>query len=171
MAEAARTWAVAALVPAVAVGSCSLYEAGPPAVANAAFLPYAALLLLAPALVHPWLRSHGVAVAPAAAASLSLAVGWLAKELWAVSAVYPIAETLFFALNPVPLGLLLASTFQIAVAELWIRSRSGAPRRGPAAVVGAILLLGALVAVAARGSGGREIFYAYVALHAHLFGR
>ncbi len=167
----ARGWIAAAAVPGVAVASCAAYDAAPPPVADVAILPYAALLLLAPAFVHPWLRAHGVSLAASAGAALALCLGWIAKELWAISAVYSPGETLFYALNPVPLGLFTASVFQIAVAELCLRQRRSLPLRGPALVVAAILLLGLGVALAARGSGGREIFYGYVALHARLFPR
>ena len=77
----ARVWAPALLVPGIAAASCAGYDAAPPAVANVAILPYGALLLVGPALVHPWLRAHGVSLVVSAAASLALCLGWIAKEL------------------------------------------------------------------------------------------
>jgi hypothetical protein len=165
-----RLFAPPALVLAVAVGSCAAYDVAPPAVANVVILPYAACLLLAPALLFPWLRLRGAGAGPATAGALVVQAAWLGKELWALSAVFPPGETLFYALGPVPLGLLALALFQIAVAELWLRRRAGRPARGPALALTALLILGGIAAWAARGNGGREIFYGYVALHARLFG-
>lgn len=169
-ARPARLWAAPALVLAVAAGSCAAYDAAPPAVADVVILPYAACLLLAPAWLFPWLRLRGAGLGGAAAGALVVFAAWLAKELWALSAVYSVGETLFYALGPVPLGLLAMALFQMAVAELVLRRRAGRPAAGPALAVTALLVAGGLVAWLARGSGGREIFYGYVALHARLFG-
>lgn len=166
----ARLWTAPALLLGVAVASCAVYDAAPPAVADVAILPYAACLVLAPAFLYPWLSRRGAGAGVAAAGSLLLFAAWLAKELWQVSAAHPPLESLFYALDPVCLGLLAAGVLQMALAELVLRRRRGAPARGPALLAAAILLLGAGVGLAARGSGGREIFYAYVALCARLFG-
>jgi hypothetical protein len=166
----ARLWTAPLLLLGVAVASCAVYDRAPPAVANFAILPYATCLVLAPALLYPWLRRRGAGKGTAAAGSLVMLAAWLAKELWQVSAAFPPLDSLFYALNPVCLGLLVAALLQMALAELVLRWRRGAPARGPALLAAAILLLASGVGLAARGSGGREIFYAYVALYARLFG-
>lgn len=170
MPERGRLWAAPALALAAAALSCGVYDLAPVRIANVAILVYAVCLVLAPAGLYPWLRSRGAGSIAAGAGALVVLAAWLAKELVAVSATYPLPETLFYALNPVCAGLFVFALLQMALAELVLRRRRGRPLRGPALLVAAILFAAAALAVAARGNGGRELFYAYAALHARLFG-
>jgi hypothetical protein len=169
----ARFWLAPALVLGVAATSFALYQTAPPAVANVVIFPYAASLVLGASLVYPWLRGAGASGSRAVAASLLVPVLWLLKEGYRVTAVFSVGEAVYYAFNPISLGLFTAAAVQMALAELLLRrARSGRFEwaSGPAAVLAAILALGLVFAVAARGSGGREIFYAYIALYRHLFG-
>ncbi len=164
------TWLAPALVLATSIGACSLYDTTGPPLADAALLVYAICLVLTPALLFAWLRARGASLAAAAVAAPCVAVAWVAKEFWELSAVFSAGETLYYFFNPVSLGLFATCAFQMASAELVARRRAGRPLRGPALVLAGILALGGATALAARGSGGRELFYAYVSLHARLFG-
>jgi hypothetical protein len=169
----ARIWLAPALVLGLAAMSFALYQTASPAVASVAIVPYAASLLLGPSLVYPWLRGAGASGGRAVAASLLVPALWLLKEGYRVTAVFSIREAVYYAFNPISLGLFAAAAVQMALAEL-LRRRAHSGRlewaSGPAAVLAAILVLGLVFAVAARGSGGREVFYAYIALYRHLFG-
>jgi len=59
---------------------------------------------------------------------------------------------------------------QMAVAELALARARHTRARGPLAVLAAVAALAAAAAWVGHDNGGREIFYAYVALHGRLFG-
>jgi hypothetical protein len=170
--ERARRWAAPVLLAALAAASWSVYRAAPGRVADVAAVPYALALGLGPGLAWAGVRARGGA-ARAAAAGAGLVPGlWLAKELWRTSAVHPLAETLFYALNPVCLGYLALVLLECALAELALRrlrEGRGAPMRGPASLAGALLAAGAALAWLLRDDRAPVVFYAYVDLYRAIF--
>jgi hypothetical protein len=175
MAEAgsARLWPAPALVLAVTVTSFTLYNNAPPAAANRLIVPYLGSLVLGPSLVYPWSRWRGAGAGRAALAALLVPFLWLVKEVHRVSEVFSLGEGLYYALNPLALGLFAAAALQMALTELlWRRARL---RRwdlvsAPGLTLAAILLLAGSFAMATRGSGARAVFYAYIAVYRRLFG-
>ena len=151
---------------AVAAASFALYRTAPRAVAEAAIVSYAACLVLGASWVYPRLRRDGASIRAAVAASLLLPVAWLLKEALRVTAVFTPAETLYYALNPISLGVFTAAACQMAAWELAV----GSARRGPLLVLGVVLAAAGILALMAADSGGREIFYGYIAGYRLLFG-
>lgn len=166
-------WTAPAALALLALASHQLYETAPRALAEVAFVPYAAALVFGPAIVYPTLRSRGARVRLAVAGSLLVPFLWLAKECHRVWTVFGLGSALYYALNPLAVGLLVACTLQMAVAELALRRRREGRLRlggGPAVALGAVALFGAGVGGAAWRWGPDTIFYAYVALYRYLFG-
>lgn len=172
MPETGGAWRVPLAVAGIAALCWILYQTAPPAIAGWAIFPYAACLVLGPSLVYPALRRRGVPAARAVAGGLALPLLWLAKEGYRVTAVFSPAEALYYSLSPISLGLFGAAAAQMAVAELVIaRRRSGRWRLagGAGATLAALALLAAAAGAVGRESGGREIFYGYIALYRILF--
>ncbi len=147
-------------------------DLAPAPVAGGAMLPYAAVLLLGAAVVHPAMRRRGASVACAAAGALLMPTLWVAKECWAMGRLYTPAEAFYYAFNPVALGVLAVATVQISAAELILRRRRAGRwsfRNGAGLTLAAITLAAALVAVVAWRSGPTAVFWTYVAMHRRLF--
>lgn len=160
------------IVPLVGSLSWAGYQLAPPALAELVIAPYAVCLLLGAALVYPAARAHGAGPRAGIAWGLVLPLLWLAKEFYRVTAVFSPGETLYYALNPISLGVFAAAATEMALAELIItRRRTGDWRLagGAGLTLMGIALLALAVAVVGRESGGREIFYAYIALYRALF--
>jgi hypothetical protein len=159
-------WRAPGALLAVAAASFAVYQTAGRAVAEIAIVPYAACLVLGASWVYPRLRRRGAGIRAAVAASLLLPFVWLAKEAVRVSAVFGPAETLYYAFNPISLGVFSAAALQMAVWELAV----GQARRGPLVVLG-VLAAAALASYGiAADSGGRELFYGYIAGYRWLFG-
>lgn len=168
-----RAWLPPALLLALAAGSFCLYQLAPPGVAAHAIYPYAACLALGPYLVYSWMRRRGASPAAAAAGTAVVPVAWLVKEGYRITGVFGIADALYYALNPLALGIYLATLFQLALWEIALRrpwSATGRRARGPLVLLAGVLLCGAALGLAAYESGGSEIFYTFVAIHARLLG-
>jgi hypothetical protein len=169
----APAWVAPAAVVVVAGASFAAYQTAPPAVANAVAIVYAASLVLGPACVYPWTRRRGAAPAVAAALSLAVPLLWLGKECWAVGGVFGPAEALYYAANPLALGLIVGAGLQMALAELLLR-RADSGRwqlaNGAGLVLAAIALLAGAYGVAAARYDPTVIFWAYIALYRRLFG-
>jgi hypothetical protein len=153
-------------------GAWLLYQHGTPALAERVLFVYAGCLLLGPSLVYGILRGAGSSPGRSTAIALAVPVLWLAKELWRVSAAHPWLEALYYALNPISLGVFCAAGVPMALLEIALRRwREGAWRLGgwPGATLAGFLLLAGAAAAVGRDSGGRDIFYAYVALYRVLF--
>lgn len=167
-----RGWLPPLLVLALAAGSWAAYQRGPRAVAEIAIFPYAASLVLGPSLVYPWLRRAGAGTGRAVAASLIVPALWLLKECYRVAGVFSTAEALYYASNPLSLGLLTGCALQMALGELCLeRARGGRWRlaSGAGLVVAAVLVLAGAFVLVAGDSGGRDLFYAWIALYRRLF--
>jgi hypothetical protein len=164
-----------AVVPAVyglAVGSWWLYNHASAAVANRVIFVYAACLLAGPGIVYAVLRRADASSRRSALWALGVPMLWLAKEIHRVSAVHPFLESLYYGLNPFSLGVFCAAAVPTALIEIGLRRRrAGAWRLGgwPGVTLAIFVLLAAAAAAVGHGSGGREIFYAYVRLHRFLF--
>jgi len=157
-----------------ALGVCAwlLYQHGSPEVADRVIFAYAAVLLVGPGLVYAVLRCDGASSRRSALVALGIPGLWLAKELWRTSAVHPLAETLYYALNPIALGVYSAALVPMALVEVGLRRRcEGVWRPGgwPGAVLAAFALLAAAAAAVGANSGGRQIFYDYVAVYRAIF--
>ncbi|UCE87587.1 MAG: hypothetical protein JSU66_07695, partial [Deltaproteobacteria bacterium] len=123
--------------------------------------------------VDPWSRWKRASIGAAVAASLVVPILWLAKEGYRMTAVFSVPEAVDYAANPLSLGLFGAAALQMAAAERFVRrARTGrwGSSGGPTFTLVAILALGIAAGVMTRGSGGREIFYVYIALDRTLFG-
>lgn len=168
-----RPWRAPALLVLLAVTTWALYQSAAPWVANFSVFPYALSLVLGPSFVYPLMRRDGASMRLAVAGCCGVPLLWLAKEIWRVTGVFSAGEAAYYALNPLALGLYTALAFQIALWELLLRRRRSGRWQlasGPALTLLAILLLAGTFALAARGSGGREVFYAYIEGYRLLFG-
>jgi len=151
---------------ALAAASFAVYQTAPRTLAELAILPYAACLVLGASFVYPWLRRRGASAGRCVAASLLVPGAWLVKEAVRVSAVFGPGETLYYAFNPISLGVLGAAAFQMAGWELAV----GSARRGPFVTLAALLGSAVAVGIATGDSGGRDFFYGYIAVYRKLFG-
>jgi len=168
-----RRWPAPAGALLAAAACFALYERAPRAVAEGAIVPYAALLALAPAFVYPWLRRRGARPGPAAAGALAVYAAWLVKEGLRVGRLYGLGGALYYAANPLSVGILLFLSLQMAGAEL-VRRRLATGRWRPLGGAGVVLagvaaVVGAMAAVAAT-SDPSNLFYAYIDLYARLLG-
>lgn len=169
----ASPWLPPVLLLAVAAASWILYDRGPPDVARRVIVLYAASLVAGPSLVYPWMRARGASTGTAVAGALVVPFAWIAKEGYRITAVFTFWEAVYYALNPLALGLYLGVAAQISLWELaWRRPWSEGWRSatGPAVGLGAVALVAGALVLAGRESGGAEIFYTYVAIHGRLFG-
>jgi hypothetical protein len=162
------------LVLAGIVGlSFAAYNTAPPAVANVVVFVYAGSLVLGPSVIYPWLRGGGASAGRAAVGSLFVPLLWIVKECLAVSRVFGFAESLYYAFNPLALGLMFAAALQMSVAELLARRRRHGRwevRNGaglPLVVLGVVAASFALVAVREDPS---YVFWVYIEIYRRLFG-
>jgi hypothetical protein len=172
--SARRAWLPPALLLGAAAASWVAYNHSAPALAHRVVPVYAACLVAGPSLVYPWMRAWGASAAAAGAGAWLVPCAWLVKEGWRITAVFSVPEAVYYAFNPLALGLYVAVLFQIGVWELVMRrpwNRGWRLARGPALALLALLGLSAALSLLGRGSGGSEVFYAYSALHARLFDR
>lgn len=149
-----------------------LYNHTQPPMADAMGVAYAAYLLAGPSVIYVAARRAGAPARRSLLLTLGVPLLWLAKELWRVTAVHPVAEALYYALNPVSLGVFSVALVPAAAIEIGLRRRrTGAWRPGgwPGLTLAAFVLLAASAAVAGHGNGGRELFYAYIRLYRFLF--
>jgi hypothetical protein len=163
---------LAGLVVALGGAAWAAFNLAPPAVADVAIVPYAVILLLGPVFVYSRSRRAGSAGRGALALAMIVPVLWLAKELWRVSGVFPIAQTAYYAFSPISMGVFCAAAGSIAIAEIVLRRAGGEGLRlrgAPGVTLGVILLLAIGAAAVGYESGGREIFYGYIALYGKLF--
>jgi hypothetical protein len=168
----APAWTAPAVAIAIAVASFGTFQLARPAIADLVGPLYGASLVLSAGFVYPWSRRRGLQPAGAAAAGLAVPLLWVAKECWAVGRVFSIAEALYYAFNPLALGVLVAAALQMAVAELWLR-RSATGRwqiaNGAGLTIAVIAILAGAYGVVAARSDPTRIFWAYIALYRWLF--
>lgn len=167
-----RGWLAPLGVLVVALAGFGIYNHAPPAVADVAIFPYAIALVLGPAVVYPALRVRGAPAGRAGAAALFVPLLWLVKECVRVSAVHGVAESVYYAFNPLCLGLFVGAALQMAIAELVLRRvRNGRWRLGgaPGWVIGGVAALAGAFAAVAVHDGPDVVFYAYIALYRWLF--
>jgi hypothetical protein len=155
---------------AVVAGSYAVSRTAPPTVAQGSLVPYSLGLLLGPSLVYPWLRRRDASQGGALLGALLVPALWLLKECRRVAAVHGVAQSLYYVLNPLCVGVLAFAALQMAVAEIWLRRGTGRSMWGPLAVVGGFAAMALSSFLFARAYGAQSIFYAYVALHARIFG-
>jgi len=151
----------------------ALYNHASRAVAEVAILPYAASLGLAPAFLYPWLRSRGAGAGATIAGSLCVYLAWLVKEGVRIERLYGLGGAVYYALNPLSLGICLLLVLEMAVAEILVRRRREGRWRfggGPAWALAAVGGVGGAMAGVALGSAPQELFYTYVAGYELLFG-
>ena len=165
-----RAWAVPLGVNALAVGAWWTYNHAGRTLAEIAIVPYALCLVLGATPVYAALRSRRGA-ATAASAALVLPLLWLVKEMQRVAAVFGPGPALYYALNPLSVGLFCGVALQLAGVELVRRRRRGEGGLGgwPGVVLGGIALLALGAWLVGRDSGGRDLFYGYVAVYRALF--
>jgi hypothetical protein len=167
-----RLWLAPTVAIGIAVFSWTLYSHAGSSVANAAFFPYAAILLLGPGVVYTCVRRGGETPRTALGFALAIPALWYAKEFYRLTGVFSVGEALYYALSPISLGVFGAAALQVALAELLeLRRRSGRwqPARAPLLTLGVIAALGLGAAIVGHDSGGRDVFYGYIALYRILF--
>lgn len=160
------SWRVPLLLLAATCACWLVYNLAPPRLAELALPPYAAGLVLGPSLVYPILRRRDASARRAVLAALVVPAAWLLKEGWRITAVFSVPEAFYYAFNPLSLGLFTAAAFQMAAWELFV----GRARRAPLTVLAVVALLAGGFGIATHDSGGREAFYAYIAIYRWLFG-
>lgn len=164
----------AALVIVLAVWAVSLalYDLAPASVAAVAIVPYCVSLVLGPSFVYPTMRRRGSGVALSTVAAAAVPALWMAKECWEMSRVYTVGEALYYALNPIALGLYWAIAVQISVTELLLqrRSRRRVLRNGAGLTLGVAGVVAAAVVLVMYTYDPTVIFWTYVGIHRWLFG-
>jgi hypothetical protein len=132
---------------------------------------YAVCLLAGPCLTYAALRRTDGDAGRAAAFALGIPLLWLAKELHRVTGVHPPLESLYYALNPVSVGVFGAAVVPMALVEVARRRGRGVRRLAgwPGVTLGVFVALAVAAAIVGHDNGGREIFYGYVALYRWLF--
>lgn len=145
----------------------------PRMIAEGALMAHAAVLVGGAAVVYPTMRRRAASIGASVCGALLVPTLWIAKEVVAMRRLYTLGEALFYALNPVALGLLTAAALEMAIAELAIRRR---PTGRWQLANGAALTL-SVIAVATAGMtcvilryGTTIVFWSYVGLHRWLFG-
>ncbi len=149
--------------------SWAVYQSAPPRIAELAIVPYTACLIFGAGLAYPAARRAGAGTAGALLAGLAIPTLWLGKEMVRVTAVFPAGQALYYALNPLSVGIFVAAWSQMAVAELCLQRRSGARAGWPVAVLLGVAALAAAAWVVGHDSGGRDLFYGYIAGYRRLF--
>jgi hypothetical protein len=168
-----RRWSAPVGALLLAAASLLVYDRAPPAVAEVAIVPYALALTLAPSFIYPWLRRHGVGTCAATGGALCVFAAWLVKEGHRVQKLYGLAGAVFYAFNPLAVGIALLLVFQIAVAELLLRRRRCGRfelASGPGLALAIVLVIGGSMGALAATGDGSELFYHYVHLYARLLG-
>ena len=171
-AASARAWQPTLAVLAVALAAGALGRGAPLAVANVGMVVFGITLVLGPSIVYPLVRRTGLPAAGATAWALVLPLIWVAKECIATARVHGAAAGLFYAGNPVAVGLLVGAACQASAWELGLRRvaegrwRFANPAGG---VLVTVLVMGALIGFLTHADGGRAVFYWYMALYRHLF--
>jgi hypothetical protein len=168
MLERPRLWTPPALCVALAAGAFTVMRTAPPAIAGGSALVYAACLVFGPGVVYVVLRRRGAPARRAVAGALLVALLWLAKECWAIWNVFGWREAVYYAVNPLALGLLTAAALQMALAEILLRrarERRWQVVNGAGAVVLAVALLAAAYASVALRHDASYIFWVYVSIH------
>lgn len=150
----------------------ALAVAAPPAIAEGALVGHFAVLVGGAALVYPRMRSRAAGVGASVLGAFLVPTLWITKETCAMHRLYTLGEALFYALNPVALGILTAAAVEMAVAELVVRRR----RTGHWQLANGAGLALTMIAVAAAGvgyvivrHGPTIVFWSYVGLHRRLF--
>jgi hypothetical protein len=171
MAEGRGRAAGVVAVYGLGVLSWWLYQHRSPAVAGRVIVVYTACLLAGPCLIYAALRRRDGGAGRAAAFALGVPLLWLAKELYRVTGVHPPLESLYYALNPISVGVFCAALVPMALVEVARRPGPGARRLAgwPGVTLGVFAALAVGAAAVGHDNGGREIFYGYVALYRWLF--
>ena len=170
-----RLWLPPVLVLVVTGASWWIFNHSSRAVAERIIAVYFVSLVFGPSVVYPWMRARGASGRVALLGALVVPFAWLVKEGYRITANFSVAESFYYALNPMAHGLYMGIAVQLALWEIAIR-RKRAGRWQLRQLGGAPAI--ALVAVAAyimftrwvtSTYGAAEVFYSYVALHARLF--
>ncbi|GIW42547.1 MAG: hypothetical protein KatS3mg076_3124 [Candidatus Binatia bacterium] len=157
----------------IAAASFVAYNLSPPWLANRVVFVYAATLVLGPSFVYPWARARGRSGPESVAWAFLVPAAWVAKECLHVGLYFPPPEALYYALNPLVMGLFTAAAVQIAASELlWRRFRRGRWEWAPVPVgtLLAVAVASAAYAFVARRHGVTAIFYLYIEGYRRLFG-
>jgi len=166
-------WVAPLILLALAAASFVAYNTATSTAADEYIYVYALSLLVGPACVWLWMRNRDASMLQALLGCLLVPVAWVLKECVAVGQFFSPAEALYYAFNPLVVGLFAAVALQVAVGEVLLRRvRTGRWQilGGPGLVIGVILLLAATYAVTARTYGVTAAYYAYIAGYRALFG-
>jgi len=124
-----------------------------------------AAIVFGPLLVYPMANFRGAAISERILACLITPFFWNAKEVVRVAEYFTVAESLYYGLNPLFLGVLAAVLFQIGLAEMACRRRLkkrnelSAPAFSPAAAIAIAL---GLIAVFVFNLWGMGVHWWYV---------
>ena len=167
-----RFWSSPFVLAVVAILSLIAYNTAPPSIANFVIFLYAGSVVLAPSIVYPWLRHTGRTVGKAIAGSLFVPLLWVAKECFLMSPLFSAGESLYYAFNPLALGLFFAAALQMAVSELGLqRLRLGSwdLRNGAGLTLLLLFALAGSYAMIAWREDPSYIFWVYIDIHRRLF--
>ena len=135
---------------------------------------YAGGIVLGPPLAFAWQRARGGRGSTAALAAAAIPAAWMAKECYETALVFGAAPALYYAFNPIHVGLVSWEAVSLAAVELVLRRRrAGRWIAGgvPGAVCAGFLLLALTTAVFIRLRGALGVFDLYLAGFRWLFGR
>lgn len=166
-------WLPPLVLAGIATLSFIAYNTAPPAVADFVIFLYAGSLVLGPSIVYPRLRRVGSTVERAIAAALFVPLLWVLKECFAMSRVFGLGETAYYALNPLALGLFFAAALQMAVCELVshrLRHQRWSFRNGAGLTLLLLLAMAGSYAIVAWREDPSYIFWVYIEIYRHLFG-
>lgn len=166
-------WIPPVLLAGIATLGYTVYNTAPPAIANVVIFLYAGSLVLGPMAVYPWLRRTGSTIARAVAGALFVPLLWMLKECLAMSRVFSLGESLYYAFNPLALGLFFAATLQMSVCELVLRRRQGGDwdlRNGAGLTLLFLFAIAGSYTLIAWREDPTYIFWIYIEVYRRLFG-
>lgn len=120
---------------------------------------------LGPLWVYPLARGRGASAAERVGAALLTPFAWSSKEVVRLTAAFTVAESAYYLLNPLPLGVLCAAVAEMGLCELVAR-RSARHVPSWLAIGGGLGGLGWLFGA----SMGEEAVYLFLDGYRRLFG-
>lgn len=166
-------WGLPLLLAGITSLGFAAYNSAPPAIANFVVFLYAGSLVLGPSIVYPRLRRAGSPVERAVAGAIFVPLLWILKECFAMWRIFGLGETLYYAFNPLALGLFFAAAFQMAACELILRRswhRHWDLRSGAGMTLLLLLATAGSYALVAWREDPSFIFWLYIEIYRHLFG-
>lgn len=130
-------------------------------------------VMLGAVVIYPLAFFRGAKPAERIVASLIPGIAFDIYEVYVASGVFPVAESLYYALNPTAVMIFLLAFGLMGMGELvcrWILRRRGQQVRilTPVPIVGIVVMLAGLYVALIWGNGA-HFFYAYLNTYLFLF--